>query len=74
MKRRYGRVQKPRALYWEPTALNFSDLQGRSVASFNVPFLKVRFVNDPITLTLQRKRMAQVQQWLPRTLLGVAVY
>jgi hypothetical protein len=41
------KLKQPGAVYSEPTALNFSDLQGRSVASFNVPFLKVRFVNDP---------------------------
>jgi hypothetical protein len=40
-------LKQPGAVYSEATALNFSDKQGRAVVSFSVPFLKVRFVNDP---------------------------
>jgi hypothetical protein len=41
------KLKQPGAVYAELTALNFSDVHGRNVVSFNVPFLKVRFVNDP---------------------------
>lgn len=41
------KLRQPGAVYSELTALNFSDKQGRAIVSFNVPFLKVRFVNDP---------------------------
>ena len=41
------KLKQPGAVHAEPTALNFSDRQGSLVASFTVPFLKVRFVNDP---------------------------
>jgi len=40
-------LKQPGAVYTEPVSLNFSNKQGRAVVSFNVPFLKVRFVNDP---------------------------
>jgi hypothetical protein len=41
------KLKQPGAIYIEPVGLNFSDRQGRSVITFNVPFLKVRFVNEP---------------------------
>lgn len=39
------KLKQPGAVYTEVVALNFS--QGRSTLSVNVPWLKVRFVNDP---------------------------
>jgi len=41
------KLKEPGAVYTEAVALNFTTKQGHPVVSFNVPFLKVRFVNDP---------------------------
>ncbi len=43
------KLKEPGAIYCEPVDHNFRDQQGHIMFSQTVPFLKVRFINDPLS-------------------------
>ena len=44
------RLKEPDAIYCEPVDHNFKDQHGNVIFTQTVPFLKVRFINDPLVL------------------------
>jgi hypothetical protein len=42
------KLKQPGAIYTEPVSLNVKDVANGTVYSWTVPFLKVRFINEPI--------------------------